>query len=76
MIDADEMVDMCFDFLTFARNTGVEFVILKPKQRSLHDYLKNSLVDQDFVVTPMTPDYNRRGELYYPMAVDILASYT
>lgn len=76
MIDPDEMVDMCFDFLSFARNTGVKVVVFKPKKRALHDYLRNSLTDQEIVVKSMPPDYNKRGELYYPMAVDILASYT
>lgn len=76
MIDPDEMVDMCFDFLSFARQTGVKVVVFKPKKRALHDYLRNSLTDQEFVVKAMAPDYNKRGELYYPMAIDISASYT
>lgn len=76
MIDPDEMVDMCYDFLSFARRQQIKVVLFKIKDRHLQHYLKNALCDQDFAAHALSADYNSRGEMYFPVSVDIPASYT
>lgn len=73
-IDPDEMVDMCFNFISYARKHGIKRVVFRPRKRALHDALRNSFKDQEYEIREMSVDYDKKG-IYYPIMVDVEKSY-